>query len=74
MSEITKLYENAGVEPKCTDECKLADEYWSDEEYLECHWLFVDVNKKDNKDEHVCGKREDSRGYREQSERNNELH
>ena len=44
------------------------------EEYLECHWLFVDVNKKDNKDEHVCGKWEDSRGYREQSERTNELH
>ena len=45
-----------------------------DEEYLECHWLFVDVNKKDNKDEHVRGKWKDNRGYREQPERRNELH
>lgn len=29
MSEITKLYENAGVKPTYTDECQMADSYYS---------------------------------------------
>ena len=38
MSEIEKLYENAGIEPRYQDCCKLADKYWDNEniadEYL----------------------------------------
>lgn len=29
MSEITKLYENAGIEPERQDCCKIADKYWA---------------------------------------------
>ena len=40
MNEIEKLYSLAGVEPKCTDECKLADEYWNDEELANKYGTF----------------------------------
>lgn len=29
MSEITKLYENAGIKPEWQDCCKIADKYWA---------------------------------------------
>lgn len=32
MSEITKLYENAGIEPTHYDACTLEDKYWNNEE------------------------------------------
>ena len=32
MSEIEKMYENAGIEPTYTDECIIADRYWENEE------------------------------------------
>ena len=40
MNEIEKLYELAGIEPKRTDECKLADEYWNDEELANKYGTF----------------------------------
>lgn len=56
MSEITKLYENAGIKPTYTDECQMADSYYSMEKDLnERGILFDDYMKQEcpNKNE-VC--------------------
>ncbi len=40
MSEIEKLYENCGIKPNHTDECKLVDIYWNNEELADKYGLF----------------------------------
>lgn len=54
MSEINKLYENAGIKPTYTDECQMADSYYSMEKDLnERGILFDDYMKQEcpNKNE-----------------------
>lgn len=56
MSEITKLYENARIKPTYTDECQIADSYYSMAKDLnERGILFDDYMKQEcpNKNE-VC--------------------
>ena len=56
MSEIEKMYENAGIEPTYTDECHMADSYYSMAKDLNDRGiLFDDYMKQEcpNKNE-VC--------------------
>lgn len=53
MSEITKLYENAGIEPKYIDACTVEDKYWQNEELANEYGTFdMYMNAK-------CGQQED---------------
>lgn len=40
MSEITKLYENAGIAPTHYDACVLEDKYWNNEELANQYGTF----------------------------------
>ena len=53
MSEIEKLYENAGVEPTIIDACTVEDKYWQNEELANKYGTFdMYMNAK-------CGQQED---------------
>ena len=53
MSEIEKMYKNAGIEPKYIDACTVEDKYWQNEELANEYGTFdMYMNAK-------CGQQED---------------
>ena len=45
MTEVEKMYENAGIEPSHYDACKIADSYWLNEELANEYGTFDNYMK-----------------------------